>query len=78
MTQASAYMATLAATTGFLGGDRQLVLTDGDQFLATFVAGIAEAGAEAGGEMPEAPAVAASQLAGTSWDLRIRCPATRR
>ncbi|MEZ4770062.1 MAG: META domain-containing protein [Caldilineales bacterium] len=40
MTQASAYMAALAATTGFLGGDRQLVLTEGDQFMATFVAGI--------------------------------------
>lgn len=64
MTQAAAYMAALAATSGFMGGDRQLVLTDGDQLLATFVAGIAEAG----GEMPEAPA-AASQLASTSWDL---------
>ena len=69
MTQASAYMAALAATNGFLGGDRQLVLTDGDQFLATFVAGIAEAGSDAGGETTEAPPVVAGQLAGTNWTM---------
>ena len=69
MTQASAYMAALAATNGFLGGDRQLVLTDGDQFLATFVAGIAEAGEETDGETPAAPPVAAGQLAGTNWTM---------
>ena len=63
MNQAAAYSAALAATTGFLGSERQLVLRDGDQILATFVATT-----EAEGETGEAAAASAA-LAGTSWTL---------
>lgn len=38
MNQATAYMAALGKTTGFSGGERQLVLNAGTQIVATFVA----------------------------------------
>ena len=67
MTQASAYMAALAATSGFIGGDTQLVLTDGSQPLATFMSGVAEEGGVV--VEPVEPSVPATDLAGTSWNL---------
>lgn len=63
MQQAGAYGLALAATTGFLGGGQQLVLTDGSDFVATFVAGV-----ETGEAAVEAP-VAESTLANTNWNL---------
>lgn len=63
MDQAAAFMAALANTTGFLASERQLVLRNGEQILATFVAG-----AEAEAEVPPVPEASAT-LAGTSWSL---------
>ncbi|MFO7679579.1 MAG: META domain-containing protein [Chloroflexota bacterium] len=62
MTQATAYMAALAATTSFTAAGNQLSLRNGEQILATFIAGAAESEA--------APAPEASgDLAGTNWLL---------
>lgn len=63
MTQAAAYMAALASATSFTASGNQLSLQAGDQVVATFVAGTADAAA------PTEPE-ASSDLAGTGWVLR--------
>lgn len=59
MNQATAYMAALTATTNFTASSTQLSLLNGDEVLATFVAGTLDTAA------PEASA----GLAGTNWLL---------
>ncbi|MBK8984564.1 MAG: META domain-containing protein [Chloroflexi bacterium] len=63
MTQAAAYMAALAATTNFTAVGSQLSLLNGEQVLATFVAGTPST------DNTEAAPEASSDLAGTSWTL---------
>lgn len=68
MDQAAAYMAALAATTNFAAAGNQLSLRAGEQIVATFVAGTADAA-------PPAPIVTLPEitgggdLAGTGWVL---------
>jgi heat shock protein HslJ len=62
MTQAATYMTTLASVTSFTASGNQLSLQAGDQVVATFVAGTADAAAPV---EPEA----SSDLAGTGWVL---------
>lgn len=63
MNQASVYMTALADTTSFTGSGSQLSLSNGDQVLATFVAGTVDAG-----ESETAPETS-NDLAGTNWVL---------
>ena len=63
MTQAAAYMAALAATTSFTAVGNQLSLLNGEQVLATFVAGTPST------DSTEAAPESSGDLAGTSWTL---------
>jgi len=69
MNQAAAVTAAMAETTGFLASESELILRNGDQIVATFVArSPAEAQAPPAAEATPAPAADAG-LAGTSWVL---------
>ena len=69
MNQAAAVTAAMAETTGFLASESELILRNGDQIVATFVArSPAEAQAPPAAEATPAPA-ADADLAGTSWVL---------
>lgn len=68
MNQATAYMTALASVTSFTASGNQLSLRAGDQVVATFVAGTADAAAPAA-VAASAGMAAGSDLAGTGWVL---------
>ena len=63
MNQATAYTTALSETTSFTASGNQLSLSNGDQVLATFVAGTEEVGGS------ETAPEASGDLAGTNWLL---------
>ena len=62
MNQATAYTTALSATTSFTASGNQLSLSNGDQVLATFVAGTVDS---------ETAPEASNDLAGTNWLLSV-------
>jgi len=68
MNQATAYMTALDSATSFTASGNQLNLQAGDQVVATFVAGTADAAAPAA-VVASSGMAAGSDLAGTGWVL---------